>query len=152
MLKRLPLGELKVQKAGFRENNHIVVCMHYYPRFYKKENFDEYQGSMSPQKDLLDELKTIERKIKDHNLAFDKVHFEKEFTLSPLGMEQLKRLSDLASKKDVTLVCQCKSGEKCHIDLLLLLAKHLFHARTERVIIPYPDFQRRLKHHEFSDH
>jgi len=52
------------------------------------------------------------------------VEFEKRFEISDEGMEELKLLSKMAEEQNVYLICQCCDYDRCHCDLLLMLASH----------------------------
>ncbi len=87
----------------------------------------------------------MKRKHHDHNGAFQSVGFEEKFFLEPEGLHQLRRLSKLAEKKDVYLICQCAPGRRCHRELLLILARRLFRAPAEKPCHDYPIFEKRMK-------
>lgn len=128
-----------------RDNGHVVVCMHYYPRFLKKELRDEYLHKLAPSEGLLKEFNAMKAKLADHNAAFRVVKYEDKFRLDDDALNDLKRLSELAHTKDVYLVCQCGPSERCHRDLLLIMAAAQFGANSDKPRLPYPTFEKRLE-------
>lgn len=118
--------------------------MQFYPRFLSKELIDEYRRDLAPEKELFTEFKAKERATKDHNGAFDDVGYEKRFELTPAGHEELARLTALSRERDVFLICQCQALQKCHADLLLLIAKTLYDARIPLLRMSYPTFNDKL--------
>lgn len=139
MLYRISVQDIKDKKIT-RRFGYIAVVMQYYPRFLPKTLIDEYTRELAPDRALFTEFKNRENELGDHNLAFDKVEYEKRFTLSDLGFAALERLSTLASDRNVYLACQCSPLQKCHGDLLLLLAKVRFHAKAQHPRVLYPGF------------
>jgi hypothetical protein len=118
--------------------------MRRYPRFINRQLRDEYLSCLASDHQLFNDWLSSKRYTQDHNGAFSKVKFEDRFRLTPLALEELKRLSALSLKKDVYLVCQCPVGQRCHREMLLLLAHKLFHADVEPIRNAYPVFQKRL--------
>lgn len=143
MLFRAPIRELKSGRIA-RRRSHTVVVMQHYPRGLSKELVDEYVHALAPERELFDEFKTKDRELKDHDAAFELVRYEERFALSAEGVEHLRRLSALAVERDVLLFCQCLAPERCHADLLLLMARHWFRGNTATVRIKYPTFEERL--------
>lgn len=118
--------------------------MQFYPRFLKREMVDEYLHSLAPPRDLFTEFKAKDRELKDHDKAFLAVAYESRFGINEKGILELARLSEISSGKDVFLLCQCLATEKCHGDLLLLLAKGWFAPPIQRIRPRYPEFERRI--------
>src|SRR5688572_2952026 len=125
MLYRASVQDIK-DKRVTRRSGYLAVVMQYYPRFLKKEMIDEYVHTLAPDRVLFTEFKERDRALKDHDAAFAGVDYENRFTLTDEGLANLERLSELSCERDVILVCQCLPVEKCHADLLLLLAKKHF--------------------------
>lgn len=144
MLYRASVTDLK-NKRVTRRSGHLAVTMQYYPRFLSKTLIHEYVRSLAPDRELFTEFKERERQLEDHDRAFDEVHYENRFSLSQEGREDLDRLSRLSQDQNVFLVCQCESLQKCHVDLLLMAAKKLFHAKTQLVRREYPIWAERLE-------
>lgn len=151
MLFRAPVRELKSGRIA-RRRSYTVVVMQHYPRGLGKELVDEYRHSLAPEKALFDEFKTLDRELGEHDTAFEKVRYEARFGLREEGLLDLRRLSELARERDVILFCQCLAPEKCHADLLLLMANHLCGAPTATVRIQYPIFQSRLANGEIPSY
>ena len=118
--------------------------MRFYPRFVPREQADSYIRALAPEATLFSEFKERQRKLANHNSAFYLVKYEERFALTPAGIQELKKLSELSKTQDVTLICQCQDFERCHTDLLLLMARKYFQAPIQGPIFDYPDFTRRL--------
>jgi uncharacterized protein YeaO (DUF488 family) len=123
-----------------RSMGYLVIVMRYYPRFLKREKVDEYARVLAPPAELFREFKDEDRKRKDHNAAFHFVHYEKRFAISDEGMSRLRELTEKSRHQDVYLICQCRSFERCHGDLLLIIAAKKFGAETAKIIFDYSDF------------
>ena len=127
-----------------RENGYIVISMRRYPRFVNRLLRDEYVIDMSPQQELFEDWLRIKRKTEDHDAAFRLSHYEARFQLNENGLVQLLRLALLSRRKDVYLICQCHVGQRCHREMLLLLAKKWIGVSVEGPFNRYPIFERRL--------
>ena len=148
MLYRAPAQFLKGGQIA-RRYAHTVVVMRYYPRFVPKTLVDEYARELAPAKDLFADFKASDRQLKDHDRAFESVSYEDRFTPDPDAPESLERLSLLSRGRDVFLICQCLPLQRCHADLLLLLARHWFNADTQQLRVRYPVFTERIARGEF---
>jgi uncharacterized protein YeaO (DUF488 family) len=127
-----------------KRHGRIVVVTRYYPRFLKRKLVDEYEGVLAPTKELLTEFKNREEAIGgDHDRAFEDVEYESKFNLSESGFAKLREYVALASTQDVYFVCHCKLGQRCHRELLLMLAESLG-APVGRVYLQYPVFAARI--------
>lgn len=144
MLKQARVEDISKNRIT-KVHGHIVVVTHYYPRFLKRKLVDEYLKDLAPTKELLTEFKETEKSAGDHNAGFESMNYEAKFTLSESGLAELSRLSSLAGTKDVYLVCHCGVGQRCHRELLLMIAKEMFGASVARVHQSYPKFANRLK-------
>lgn len=144
MLKQ---GSVADVKAGLikRPHDYVVVTMRYYPRFFKKELRDEFICVLAPVKELLKDFNDAQKRLKDHNGSFAEVDYENRFDLSKEGMDHLKRLAVLSKQTDVYLICICASKERCHREMLLLLAKERFRCKIDKVYHSYPDFEKRIE-------
>ncbi len=149
MLRRMPAIDIS-QGRVTRTQSHIVVVMRFYPRFLPKDLRDEYIRELAPPDALFKEFKERQRKLNNHNQAFDYVHYERRFTLTPAGLKQLAKFAELARTQDVVLVCQCRDFERCHCDLLLLIARARWGAEIRGPIFSYPEFEQRLAEGEFK--
>ena len=143
MLKQASVTDLTMGRIS-KDEGHIVITMRRYPRFVNKKLRDEYLTCMSPEKKLFEDWLEAKRKYQDHDGAFFKSHFEERFEINEEGIEHLARLSALAHEKDVYLICQCKTGERCHREFLLIMAKWLFNAETASPANKYPIFEKRV--------
>lgn len=139
MLYRISVQDIKEKKITKRFG-YLAVVMQYYPRFLAKTLIDEYCHDLAPERALFTEFKAMEKDLGDHNLAFEKVEYERRFALTDLGLQALERLSGLSTDRNVYLACQCSPLQKCHADLLLLMAKKLFNAKTQHPRVTYPHF------------
>lgn len=143
MLKKASIAELKTGAIS-RERSYIVITMCHYPRGIRKDLADEYVKSLAPQDELLADFIAAKRKGGSHNAAFSAVHYEQRFQLSPEGIAELRRLAELSGTRDVTFVCQCTRDQRCHRELLLILARRWYGAATELRTFSYPLFERRV--------
>lgn len=144
---RFPVKEIK-SGALSKRRGHAVVVMQHYPRFVAKDLIAEYVRALAPDRELFTEFKALDRQLKNHNLAFDRVRYEERFSLSDDGIAHLKRLSDLARDGDVYLLCQCVPTQKCHCDLLLITARAWCSAPTQSLWHRYPVFEARIADRE----
>jgi hypothetical protein len=117
--------------------------MRVYPRFLAKTLIDEYKSTLAPPGPLFARYRDLKKRGLSQNDAFQTAGYENEFELTPQGMSDLKRLSDLANTQDVFLICQCGRNEYCHVDLLILLAEKHFGAVIEKLPFPYAAFRAR---------
>jgi uncharacterized protein YeaO (DUF488 family) len=143
MLKQASVSQFK---AGIfpRDKSHLVITMRFYPRFLKKELRDEFLCSLAPEKQLLHDFNAAQRKSGDHNSAFGDVDYEHRFQLSEKGEADLKRLAHLSKTKDVYLACICAVGQRCHREILMLMAQELYNCPVGEVFHTYPDFMKRF--------
>jgi uncharacterized protein YeaO (DUF488 family) len=106
----------------------------------------QYVKELAPEAALLDDLMRLKEEFGgDHNAAFDAAEYEQRFALAEAGMAELERLVELSRDRDVYLVCQCKDDQRCHRELLLLLAKQRFGAEIESLRFEYPIYLQRLR-------
>jgi uncharacterized protein YeaO (DUF488 family) len=136
--KQIRSGELT------RKHGYLVVAMRFYPRGLRKNLRDEYRSDLAPELKLFKDFKKNQARF-GHDRAFEKARYEKRFSLSERAMEHLRELSELSREKDVYLACQCEIGERCHREILLLLARKKFGARIGKVFHEYPTVMRRAK-------
>lgn len=142
MLKQGSIAQLRAGELN-RNMGYIVVCMAFYPRGLKKELTDEYRTHLAPHRELFREWKEFEEKF-GHEAAFVKSSYEERFELPPDALESLRRLTDLSRSRDVYLLCQCTLGERCHREMLCLIAQHKFKAEIAPLYNEYPVFRARL--------
>lgn len=142
MLRQASLAQIRSGQLS-RRQGYLVACMAYYPRGLAKDRLDEYRANLAPDRELLTEWKEIERRD-GHEAAFKDSRYEERFTLEPDALESLRRLTDIAQKRDVYLTCQCEMGERCHREMLLLLARKKFAAEIGEVFNPYPQWLSRI--------
>src|SRR3954464_5762206 len=131
MLKQASVSDLITDRVS-REKSYIVITMRRYPRFVNRKLRDEYLTCMSPEPGLFENWLSAKRRYQNHDGAFGKSRFEERFDLGDDGLEHLARISAMAAKRDVYLVCQCHSGMRCHREFLLILARRLFKANAEK--------------------
>jgi uncharacterized protein YeaO (DUF488 family) len=143
VLKQASVSDIKSGKIS-RDDGHIVITMRRYPRFVRRELRDEYVAAMAPPRKLFEDWLSNKRRTGDHHRAFDRVRYEERYDLPEEGWEALERLSKLSRKQDVYLVCQCQVGQRCHREMLLMLAKQKFKARAENPRNDYPTFRKRM--------
>jgi uncharacterized protein YeaO (DUF488 family) len=117
--------------------------MCFYPRGLKKELLDEYRSDLAPDRELFKDFKEFQAKV-GHEAAFENSNYEARFHLSRRAAEHLKTLAQMSQTQDVYLACQCELGERCHREILLLIAKNEFGAQISEVFHSYPVFEKRL--------
>ena len=148
MLKKASVDDLK-SGAITRATSYIVITMCHYPRGIRKELSDEYVKALAPDPGLLKDFQNEKKRREgSHNAAFACVHYEQRFKLEPEGIAELRRLAGLSGERDVTFVCQCAADERCHRELLLILARQWYGAKTEIRRFSYPLFERRIPEKE----
>ena len=144
MLKKGCVDDLR-SGALTRSHGTIILPMCHYPRGLSKTHVDEYVKALGPDKKLLDDFHAQRDKLAgNHNAAFLASHYQDRFTLDSKGIDELRRLSELSSDRDVYLVCQCNLDQRCHRELLLIMAKKWWRATTELRKFSYPDFEKHL--------
>jgi uncharacterized protein YeaO (DUF488 family) len=143
MLRRDSVHNIQSGRLS-RKDAYLVVTMLFYPRFLKKDLINEYVHALAPPADLFTEFKKLDRQIKNHNTAFNGVNYEARFDLSAEGRAELARLSEMSHHRDVVLICVCRETDRCHCDLLLMWARHVYGAKIKGLTIQYPNFESRL--------
>jgi uncharacterized protein YeaO (DUF488 family) len=144
MLRQASVHEIKAGKIKDKDA-HVVIAMHSFPRGVSKELFDEYVASLSPGPALFKDFYAHKRDKKEpHNDAFVSCNYERRFGVPAQGLGELKRLAALSATKDIYLVCQCKPDERCHRELLLMMAREWYGAKTEPLRFEYKLFAKRL--------
>ena len=142
MLTQGSVDQVRKQEID-RAVSHIVIAMCFYPRQIKKEWRDDSITALGPDRELFNEWKAWERKV-GHDEAFNKVHYEERFTPNPIALYQLQKLSQLANEKDVYLICQCQVGERCHREMLMLIARDKYGAKIGPLFHSYPVLEKRI--------
>lgn len=136
MIEQASVGQLRRGELT-RRHGHIAITMRYYPRGLRKELRDEYLGSLAPDKALFKDFKRWQPR--GHDAAFQKARYDERFWLGEEALAHLARLAALSRKKTVYLICQCEVGERCHREMLMLLARRRFRARIGKIHNAYPD-------------
>lgn len=144
MLKQASVSDLITDRVKRSKKSYVVIAMRRYPRFVNRLLRDEYLPSLASDHKLFEDWLSTKRRTANHNGAFAKVRFEDRFKLDAEGLENLRRLSELSTKKDVYLVCQCAQGLRCHREMVMLLAKHLFSTPIDEIKNSYPTFVRKI--------
>jgi uncharacterized protein YeaO (DUF488 family) len=143
VLKQGSVADIKRGSLS-RSDGYIVVSMRFYPRFLRKELRDEFIVDLAPKKELLHDFNAAAKRLGNHNDAFPEVDYENRFELSMRAFSELQRLAKLSETRDVYIVCVCKVGDRCHREILMLIANKLFAAKIDKVFHSYPDVMRRL--------
>ncbi len=143
MLKQASINQIR-SGALTRENGYIVISMCFYPRGLKKELKDEFRNDLAPTPELLKDFKHFQA-LEGHGAGFEKSHYEERFSLSRRAFEYFRWLAKSSVEKDVYLVCQCELGERCHREILLLIAQKEFEIATDPVFHTYPIYLKRLE-------
>jgi uncharacterized protein YeaO (DUF488 family) len=144
MLKQASVSDLIMDRVSRDKDTYIVITMRRYPRFVNRSYRDEYTAEMSPEPNLHEDWLSAKRKYNDHDGAFARSRYDKRFSISEKGYQLLKHFSEMSKKKDVYFICSCRVGQRCHREMVLLLAKKWFKAKTDRVTNSYPEFERRI--------
>lgn len=144
MLARASVGEVKNGNVSKAQGAYLVVAMRVYPRFLPKLLTDEYLPSLSPQPELFQRYRELKKKSGDQNDSFERAGYQSLFGLAEEGMRELARLAKLSSQRDVYLICQCDRAERCHVDLMLLIAEKQFGARIAKLPFSYAEFRKRI--------
>lgn len=142
MLKQASISQIRSGEIT-KEKGHLVVAMCFYPRGLKKTLWDEYRADLAPDRNLFQEWKEIE-KTEGHDTAFEKSNYEKRFELSRRALEHLEGLCKLSRSQDVYIACQCEIGQRCHREIILLIAEKAYGATIEAVHHSYPRFLERM--------
>lgn len=142
MLKQASVQQVWAQELP-RENSVIVICMCFYPRGVKKEWRDDYKKELAPERDLFREWKDAEKEF-GHAEAFVKSRYEERFQLSWLGEQYLKYYCVESKAKDIYFVCQCKVGEKCHREMLMLHGQLKYGANIDKIFNDYSIYTSRI--------
>ncbi|MGZ3768706.1 MAG: DUF488 family protein, N3 subclade [Bdellovibrio sp.] len=143
MIKRASVAEIKDGKIT-KAMGYLVVTMRMYPRFLPKALVDDYRQSLSPQADLFARYREFKKKTGDQNKSFQMAHYQEEFELSDAGMKDLAELVEISKKQNVYMICQCSLHERCHVDLMLLIAQKKFGARIGKLPFDYMTFNSRM--------
>lgn len=149
MLKQASVSEIRNGKVTRRDGK-IVLAMCHYPRGVAREMVDEYTRALAPTDKLLGMFLKLRDQLNDHNKAFAAARYEALFALDKKGMDILESLSNDARHNDVYLVCQCKDEEKCHRDLLLILAEECFSAKVCKRSFQYKSYAARVARSKFE--
>lgn len=139
MLLRASISEIK-NGTITKKNGYLVVTMRIYPRFLAKSLIDEYKQSLAPQKELFEHYRINKKKLEDQNQAFELAKYQQKFALTNEGLQNLKELVELSKKQNVYMICQCEKNERCHVDLMLLIAKTNLGAKIGELPYKYPEF------------
>ncbi len=142
MLKQAATGQVRKNEIK-KTDGYLVIAMCFYPRGLRRELRDEYRGDLAPDRALLKDFKAAVEKV-GHNAAFAEVRYEERFQLSAAALAHLRHLSALSQKQDVYLICQCELGQRCHREILMLLAEQKFSAPIEKTYFDYPIALRRF--------
>lgn len=134
MLEQASVSQIRSGEVS-RADGRVVIAMRFHPRGLRRELRDEYRADLAPERPLFKDFKRWQKAL-GHDAAFEKADYYGRFALSESGLSALERLSREPGK--VFLVCQCAVGERCHREILLLLAGKRFGARIGRVFHDYP--------------
>lgn len=145
MLIRASVGQVKSGVVRRGPGRHLVVAMRVYPRFLPKALTDEYARALSPQPELFEKYRALKKQSGEQNEAFEQAGYETTFALSDEGVRDLARLAGRSSTEDVHLICQCAPSERCHVDLMLLLAEQKLGAAIGALPFAYDDFRTRIR-------
>jgi uncharacterized protein YeaO (DUF488 family) len=143
MLYQASVQDLRDGRVN-RERGLVVVTMRKYPRGLAREKRDLYRPDLAPDAELFADFKRLEGELGNHDQAFIAADYETRFRLTRTSLHELEELCEKAADQDVFLICQCSIGQRCHRELLLLLARHHFGVEIEGPKNEYPKFVERL--------
>ena len=123
----------------------VIVITRFYPRFLKRRYVHDYLSVLAPLPELLKEFREAEKALGDHDRAFESVDYERKFRLQPEGMIVLKRLVEESRGQTIYFVCHCPIGQRCHRELVMLIAQELFGAKIAKLSFDWSIFRARLK-------
>jgi hypothetical protein len=104
---------------------------------------DEYDGNLATSLELFRDFKRHQA-ASGHDAAFALSSYEDRFELNERGLARLEELSRDSRARDVYLTCQCGMGQRCHREILMLVARARFGARIDKVYHAYPRALERL--------
>jgi uncharacterized protein YeaO (DUF488 family) len=143
VLKQASVGQLRRGEIT-KKDGYIAVVMCHYPRGLPTGARDAFHSELAPDRPLFAEWKEIERE-QGHARAFIRTRYQHRFVLSGWGFHLLHELAERAKEEQVFLVCECAVGERCHREMLMLIAKTTFGAAVDKIFNNYPIWQKRLK-------
>lgn len=143
MLLRASISEIKNGRVT-KNDGHLVVTMRLYPRFLSKSLIDDYTSELAPEKKLFERYREIKKNVGDQSEAFEQAQYQRKFALSEAGITALQELTHLSFKNDVYMICQCEKNERCHVDLMLLIAENKWGAAIGPIPFDYHEFRGRL--------
>lgn len=140
MLKQARVDDLRKGRIT-KEDGYLVVATRHYPRGVKKDLFHKFEYCLAPTKELLAEfLDEVKKRDGDHNAGFLGMKYARKFRLSEKGWWKLREYAELSKRMDVYLICHCKSEDRCHRELLLLLAQRFVAADIDPPVNTFDDF------------
>ena len=143
MIRQATVSDV-AQSRVTKSHGQIVVVTQYYPRFLKRKMIHEYLHSLAPSRELLTEFKDAEKESGEHDLAFEKIDYESKFRLGGEGKAELERLASLSKTGHVFLVCHCEVGQRCHREILMVIAKVMFDADIGKLSFSWETIRRRI--------
>lgn len=143
MIKQATVEDV-ANKRITRLHGRIVVVTHYYPRFLKSNLIHDYYKSLAPTRELLSEFKAAESRL-GHDEGFLAVDYENKFWLSDEGLRDLQKLAADAHDKTIYIVCHCRVGQRCHRELLMIMAEKRFGAPIGRLSFDWERFRMRVQ-------
>ncbi|MES3039001.1 MAG: DUF488 family protein [Bdellovibrionota bacterium] len=142
-VKQIRTGEIS------RNDGYIIITMCHYPRGLKKGLKDEYRADFAPTRELLKDFNESQLLV-GHEEAFLRSQYESRFVLKPGALEHLRTTSERAEKQDVYFICQCEMGERCHREILMLIAHEKFRAPIDKVFHEYPVVMERFRKNQVT--
>jgi uncharacterized protein YeaO (DUF488 family) len=134
MIEQASVSQIRSGEVSCADGR-IVIAMRFHPRGLRRELRDEYRADLAPEKRLFKDFKRFQASL-GHDAAFEKADYYGRFALDAGGLAALERLS--RERGRIYLVCQCAVGERCHREILMLLARKRFGARIGKVHHRYP--------------
>jgi uncharacterized protein YeaO (DUF488 family) len=141
MLRQASIAQIRSGEVN-RARGYVIAGMCYYPRGLRRLLLDEYRGDLAPDRELFREWKNVEKE-EGHDAAFERTRYEERFRLSGKALATLRELSLRSRDEEIFLACQCAVGERCHREMLLLLARDGLGAQIGEVFHEYPAWRKR---------
>jgi uncharacterized protein YeaO (DUF488 family) len=118
-IKTKSIYEEKKKSDGTR-----VLISRFYPRGVKRTHFDVWIREASPEAPLLKEYKNKVISWRE----FSK-RFREQMRSSPNSQKAIQDLIELSERRNVTLLCYEKEGQKCHRDIVKAVTERAIRLR-----------------------
>jgi uncharacterized protein YeaO (DUF488 family) len=111
-LRHISIRTKSVYSPAEPTDGRRVLTTHYWPRGISKRAIHEYVRKLGPSRDLLHDFKRGKISWDSYSARY----LEQMQEDGP--REEIRRLSDIAQRETVTILCVCKDESRCHRKLL----------------------------------